>query len=180
MGNFSVEERATLRNSELLRELSDKNFNTFINLSHRTTYQAGENLLEEGKRSDYLYILLSGTVALYKMSGMKQQLLDRLSKGQSIGEMRVIKNQPCSLTVTTSSPVVVLCILLSKLRELEYNQCYESILDGIINILTYRLSHTNRLAASGVSHKKKLLNHILLMTGGIVVFLCGLAVGYFI
>lgn len=155
MDHFSETEHSLLRTSELLKGLSEKNFNTFLSLSHRAAYSKNEILLEEGKHSDYLYIVISGGVDLYKSTGTNQYLIGSLTSGQSIGEMRVIKNRPCSLTVTTSSSTVVLCILLSKLRHLEYNQCYESILDSIIDILSFRLTNTNTLAVKGGANKKK-------------------------
>ncbi|CAM4464545.1 MAG: hypothetical protein LEGION0403_FIIPPAGN_02380 [Legionella sp.] len=155
MDNFSEAEHNLLRSSELLKGLSDKNFNTFLSLSHRAAYSKNETLLEEGKHSDYLYIVISGGVDLYKSTGTNQYLIGSLTSGQSIGEMRIIRNRPCSLTVTTSAPTVVLCVLLSKLRHLEYNQCYESILDSIIDILSFRLTHTNTLAVKGGANKKK-------------------------
>ena len=155
MDHFSEAEHNLLRACELLKGLSDKNFNTFLSLSQRAAYSKNETLLEEGKHSDYLYIVISGGVDLYKSTGTNQYLIGSLTTGQSIGEMRVIKNRPCSLTVTTSVPTVVLCILLSKLRHLEYNQCYESILDSIIDILSFRLTYTNDLAVKGSANKKK-------------------------
>ena len=155
MDHFSEAEHNLLRACELLKGLSDKNFNTFLSLSQRAAYSKNETLLEEGKHSDYLYIVISGGVDLYKSTGTNQYLIGSLTTGQSIGEIRVIKNRPCSLTVTTSVPTVVLCILLSKLRHLEYNQCYESILDSIIDILSFRLTYTNDLAVKGSANKKK-------------------------
>lgn len=154
MNIFSSEERVLLKNCELLRGLSEKNFNTFVDLSQRVSYPKGEVLLEEGASSNYLFIIITGAVELYKATSMKKHLIGNLTKGQSIGEMRVIKNQPCSLTVVTSAPTVALCISLSKLRSLEYYQCYESILDSILNILSTRLVKTNQLAANALSKKK--------------------------
>lgn len=183
MSKFSDKEHTLLRGCELLRDLSDKNFDTFINLSQRAAYNAGEVLLEEGKHNDYLYILISGTVNLYKSSGTEQCLIGSLPSGQSIGEMRIIKNKPCSLTVITDAPTVVLCILLSKLRHLEYNQCYESILDAIINILSYRLVNTNNLVANKAQKKEKQrkLFFPLLLASTLGLLLCelGVAIYYF-
>jgi CRP/FNR family cyclic AMP-dependent transcriptional regulator len=183
MSNFSAEEQSLLRNCELLKELSDKNFHTFISLSQRTFYAADEVLLEEGQNSNHLFILISGTVTLYKSTNMNKDLIGSLSSGQSIGEMRVIRNQPCSLTVITNSPTVALCIPLDKLRHLEYNQCYESILDAIINILSYRLIQTNQLAVTGVNKKKSMRNRIFPLAVMVVATLfigeLGVALYYF-
>ncbi len=177
--NFSAEEIAILRNCELLRGLSDKNFNTFMTLSHRTTYKAGEALLKEGQNSDYLFIIISGTANLYKTAEGASCLIGSLSSGQTIGEMRVIKNRPCSLTVVSSAPTVVLCILLSRLRNLEYNQCYESILDAIINILSSRLENTNQLAAGGKAKSKKRFIFPFIVAATVILFVCELTVALY-
>jgi CRP/FNR family transcriptional regulator, cyclic AMP receptor protein len=181
MSNFSEKEYTLLRTCELLKDLSDKNFNTFLNLSERISHDKGKVLLQEGKPNEHLFIVLSGTVDLYKATGIEQYLIGNLSNGQSIGEMRVVKNLPCSLTVITSAPTVVLSILVSKLHHMEYNQCYESILDAIINILCHRLTATNALAADGKNKKKSWRKYIFpaLFVTTLALLLCELGVAYY-
>lgn len=174
MDNFSEKEHAILRNCELLKEMSEKNFNAFISLSQKSSYAQGETILKEGDDSNYLFILLSGTVALYKSTHTGPSLVGTLSSGQSIGEIRVVKNRPCTLTVVASTPVDVLCIALTKLRNLDYYQCYESILDGIINVLSERLMSAN---LSAIKERKK-RNYLwpLLVVVTSILFVCELSV----
>lgn len=182
MSNFSEKESSLLRTCELLKDLSDKNFSTFLNLAERVSHAKGKVLLEEGKHNEHLFIVISGAVDLYKTTGIEQYLIGTLASGQSIGEMRVVKSLPCSLTVITSAPTVVLSIFVSKLRHMEYNQCYESILDAIINILSCRLIATNALAANGENKKQTwrryLFPALFTTTAVLLLFEIGVAVYY--
>lgn len=179
MGNFSVNERNILRTCSLLSELSDENFNTFIEISDKASFEKGEILLREGEQSDYLYIIISGDVELYKNveENDSQQLIGTLSSGQSVGEIRIIRNRTCSLTVKASAPTIVLYTLISKLCSPEYRNCYEGILDSLTCILSDRLMTSNQTIVSKTNKKSNKFKYrllSLLLVATLVLLLCEL------
>jgi len=73
-------------------------------------FSSGETILTEGTPSDSAYILLHGVALVIKTKGVDFQELARMSSGQILGELGVLKNQPRSATVIAETQVEVLRI----------------------------------------------------------------------
>ena len=187
MGSFSGKEQDMLRSSSLLNEVSDADYQTFVEISDKASYNTGDILLKEGEKSDYLFIILWGEVELYKNDEENgtQHLIGKLGNGQSIGEMRVIRSIPCTLTVKAAEKTVVSYTLISKLRSKEYRQCYESILDSLVLILNERLLSSNQSIAHQPNVKKEksssnLFSILLIATLALFIIELGVALYYLI
>jgi hypothetical protein len=56
--------------------------------------KAGEELFCEGDEGSSAYLILNGTIEIYRTSGETQKSISKLGKGEIIGEMSLIDNQP--------------------------------------------------------------------------------------
>lgn len=168
---LSPNEHALLKNSKLINDLSDQAFEDLLLIAKRVSYKADDILLNEGMESDALFIIISGSVALYKKNfkGTSQRLITTLDKGHTIGEMRIVKNQPCSLTVKAREPTTALMIPISTLRTDKYHQTYRSLLSAIILILNERLKDENISFVQVFDQKLKKMKQLWLSITIIVV-----------
>jgi CRP/FNR family cyclic AMP-dependent transcriptional regulator len=179
MDHFSENEKKILKNCSLLKRLSDEIYNDFLKISYRASFETNTTLLYESQESDDFFIIISGSVGLYKNANDNSapELIEYLSTGQTIGEMRVIQNRTCSLTVKTTEPTIVLRTSISELCSIENHQCYQSILESIINILNERLFNSNQAIFNTIKNKRrrnKQLIFSLFCTGVLILFLCEL------
>jgi len=76
-----------------------------MNLEHLTqsvyiaadeTYQDGEIIFNEASSGDWIYIVLSGEVEIFKMVRGKKIVVDLLKKGDMFGEVSFVDKQPRS------------------------------------------------------------------------------------
>jgi len=154
MNNFSNDEKDFLRNTQLLKHLSEEDFKIFLQKSERVTIASGQDLLVEGSESDDFFIIMSGNVSLLKKEGETniENFLGTLSIGQTVGEMRIIQNRACSLTVRAEGEVIALQTSIAGLRQDQ--NCYQSILESIGIILNERLFNTNVTISNTIKEKK--------------------------
>jgi CRP-like cAMP-binding protein len=56
--------------------------------------RAGELLFEEGEVGELAFLIISGAVEIFRKSGNQERVLATLGRGEMIGEMSLIDNQP--------------------------------------------------------------------------------------
>ncbi|THB78166.1 MAG: cyclic nucleotide-binding domain-containing protein [Desulfobulbaceae bacterium] len=66
------------------------------------TFQAGETILTEGDSGKHVYLIISGSVEIYKATGGNRQLLNTLGSGEIFGEMGILTNEPRYATVISA------------------------------------------------------------------------------
>jgi CRP/FNR family transcriptional regulator, cyclic AMP receptor protein len=91
-------------------------------------HPAGSIIIEEDTPSDYFYLIVEGTVDIYREE--KELLLESLSTGAVFGLLSIIENKPRSATVETQVP--------STLIKLDLHQIASSLSQG--KDITTRLS----------------------------------------
>ncbi|CDZ79148.1 bacteriocin-type transport-associated protein [Legionella massiliensis] len=151
-------------------------------MSKRVIFVEGEMLTKEGEKNDNFYILIAGSVGLFKECDKKNinEHIGTLNSGETIGEMRVIKNRECSLTVTASENLTALQAPISLLAENAH--LYEKFLESIVDIISNRLRETNYFTAKSSLEKKLKKRQLRLSILGIVVlfaFLFELGLGLY-
>lgn len=135
---------AVLSNLDLLRrvpvfsELTSFQMAQLANAVTKRRFKRGELIVEQGKRSEALFIILAGRarVLLADRRG-RQVILDVLGPGDYIGEISLIDGKSHSATVEAE----VQCDMLV-LGQTEFNRCLEqnhAMAQSVIKGLAYRL-----------------------------------------
>jgi len=106
----------------------------------------GEILFEEGDAADKAYLLLDGNVQIFRTSGNGEVVLATLGKGDILGEMSLIDNQPrmASARVVGKAKLTVITQddLASRLGKLGDN---DKVLRRLIDVFVNRLRGQGRL-----------------------------------
>jgi len=106
----------------------------------------GEILFEEGDAADKAYLLVDGNVQIYRTSGNEEVVLATLGKGDILGEMSLIDNQPrmASARVVGKARLTVITQddLASRLGKLGDN---DKVLRRLIDVFVNRLRGQGRL-----------------------------------
>ncbi len=91
--------------------------------------KTGDRLIEEGKPSDGLYVLLSGFLDVVKRTAKGEVLAGRLAAGDVFGEMSCLSKGPASATVAARRSGIVLRLPRSDFDEivLTYPQILELV-----------------------------------------------------
>ncbi|STX50421.1 cNMP-binding protein [Legionella busanensis] len=187
MSELTSKERSLLKNSPLLQTLTEADFEELINISHVVTFNTGQTLLIEGEYSDDIYVIILGQVNLYKKSsaGKKRSLITTLSSGESLGEMRLIKDQPCSLTVEADTPVKLLRLSIQVLKSKPFQHLLNALTLSLAKILSARLTSDNQLVSDKIVERDKKSTQLwvsLIVIFALILFLLevGLGLYYFL
>jgi cAMP-dependent protein kinase regulator len=101
-------------------------------------------ILKQGSDSQGVYLILRGACRVFRHdTHHREQELAFLSEGDIFGEISTMLNKPCTATVKTTVPCIVLHITQEAFRELftEYDQVLFSM-DGMVQ---HRLSQLEKL-----------------------------------
>lgn len=63
------------------------------------TYRQGEVIFHEGDPGEHVYLIINGSVQIYKTVGDQRQLLNTIGSGEIFGEMGLVSNEPRFATV---------------------------------------------------------------------------------
>ncbi len=100
-----------LKNVYFFKELSDDEIKFIQSVCHEKEYEAGEVIFKEKSRADKFYIILDGTVEVWKdFDENYRDLLAVHSKGKLFGEMSLIDDLPRSAAVVAKTRVKLLYI----------------------------------------------------------------------
>lgn len=76
--------------------------------SERRTVQAGKNLFEQGDRTDGVYTIMEGELEIVLTVGDREEVLTRLGRGDTVGELGVICDRPRGATARALEPTTLL------------------------------------------------------------------------
>lgn len=117
----------------------------------------GEILFEQGDPSDCLYILVDGQLmAMLHTNEGKQKNVGTVEKGETVGELGALSNQPRSLTIRATVDSKLL-----KLPRKEFEifcKDQPSVISHIIDLIVYRSQNTLKLIS-----QKKMYKHIAIV-----------------
>lgn len=107
MGQTQIHEKL-VKQSVLFRSLKISSEDSW----HREeSYQSGAIIFKQGELGDRFYVVISGTVGVYKEDQDGQtKLLVKLDAGQCFGELALIKKEPRAATIIAEGEVRVLSI----------------------------------------------------------------------
>lgn len=100
---------ASLKDSKLLKAFTDSELSQIISMGVTTEYEAHANIVIEGELSWGLYIILKGTVGIFKTNKLTGANHDigELKAGNFFGELSLIDENPRSATVRAMNEVHV-------------------------------------------------------------------------
>jgi CRP-like cAMP-binding protein len=106
-------------------------------------YKRGDNIVEQGKKSNALFIMLTGRARVISGDGRgREVILAILNPGDYIGEMSLIDNEPHSATVQAEIQTDVL-----ELARVDFARCLPentSMAYAVMKGLVQRLRHADR------------------------------------
>ncbi|WP_419421272.1 cyclic nucleotide-binding domain-containing protein (plasmid) [Legionella sp. D16C41] len=157
MDELTEQEYSLLRNSPLLQALNENDFNELINVSEVTVIPKDQAIFVEGEYSDKIYLIISGEVSLYKNTsrGTKKYLITTLNSGECLGELRLIKDQPCSLTVKSETSVKLLGLSIALLKSKPFEHLFFALTLSLAKILSQRLTSDNQILSDKIAERAK-------------------------
>lgn len=78
--------------------MTEGEISEFLRLCQRRTFASGEAVFRQGETGDFLYVILSGEVAVVRGEGENKREV-RLGPGEVFGEMALLENEPRSASV---------------------------------------------------------------------------------
>jgi CRP/FNR family cyclic AMP-dependent transcriptional regulator len=100
-----------IRRVPLFSQLTDDQAEIMANAVVKRRYKRGEFLVEQGRRSNSLFILLSGRArVITSHTRGREVILATMGQGDYIGEMSLIDNEPHSATVRAEVQTDVLIL----------------------------------------------------------------------
>ncbi len=138
-----------LSNLELIRRvplfsmLTETQANSVSQAVVKRRFKRGEAIVEQGKKSNALFIILTGRARVVSADGRgREVILANMTLGDYIGEMSLIDNEPHSATVRAEVQTDVLM-----LGRLEFARCLPentSMAYAVMKGLVQRLRHADR------------------------------------
>lgn len=80
------------------------------NQAQKTTLDSGEFIFQENSPANEMYLILSGTVEVYKEIEGQNQKIATLTAGDFFGETALVTNNPRNATIITLTTVELLVI----------------------------------------------------------------------
>ena len=142
-----------IRRVSLFTMLTDEQAVVLANVVVKRRFKNGERLVEQGKKSNALYIILAGRVHVVITDERgREVILSVLSAGDYVGEMSLIDNEPHSASVVVDRQVDAL-----ELKREDFLRCVSEnigVAHSIMYVLVQRLRRASdkigSLALAGV------------------------------
>lgn len=132
-----------IRRVPLFANISEQHAEILANAVIKRRYKRGEFIIEQGTKSNTLYVLLSGRArVLTSHTGGREVILATLGQGDYIGEMSLIDKEPHSASVRAEAQTDVL-----QLSSVEFNRCMpdtHSVAFNVLRGLSQRLRRADR------------------------------------
>jgi CRP/FNR family cyclic AMP-dependent transcriptional regulator len=109
---LSSEFNETLKSSQPFRHLESHELNRLMTYCEVVTFSDGETIIQQGKLSKGMYIILEGNALVTaKVLGRDTLKLATMTRGSFIGEVSMIEKALCTITVIANEQVK--CLLVS-------------------------------------------------------------------
>jgi CRP-like cAMP-binding protein len=100
----------------ILGTLDDSDVEWMIAAGKRERIAAGSMLIQEGRSSDHLYVVVEGAFAV-RLGALPGKEIAQLRTGEMVGEMSFVDARPPSASVVALEDSLVLSIPVASLRE---------------------------------------------------------------
>src|SRR5438445_7373157 len=93
----------------VIGKLSEEDVDWLVQIGKKQLVKPGTVLIQQGRPSDALYIVLSGELAV-TVNGDKPREVARIGCGEIVGELSFLDARPPAATVAATAPATVLAI----------------------------------------------------------------------
>mgnify|MGYP000358224800 CR=1 FL=1 len=98
----------TMKGIQFFASFTPETIDSLINKIEKYSYPKGADIIKEGEAGKAFYIIYKGRVRVWKKKGLFfKTTIAELKEGDFFGEMSIVRDEPCSATVTAIEPVVV-------------------------------------------------------------------------
>ena len=134
-----------LAQNPLLRSLSEDEAVFLLAVGKRRTLAAGEQLFESGSPGDQLFIVLDGTIQILMPSQDGDVVVERFQRGDMLGEIAILDDQPRTATGRAASPSTLLEIQRDDFHA--FLERFPHYRQRLMGILVQRLRRTSDLVS---------------------------------
>lgn len=145
-----------LRAVYFFESLSDEHIRKIEKLCRAKDYQSGKIIFKEGSKADKFFIVVEGSVEVWKNYGKTQQdLLAVQESGGMFGEMALIDDLPRSATVVTCEPTTLLFIGKKDFQKIIFED--SSIALSVMKSLASIVRKSNEIFTEGLRERNRQL-----------------------
>jgi CRP-like cAMP-binding protein len=134
-----------LEHNPLFASMSVDEATYLHSVGKQRTIAAGEQLFASGSPGDALFIVLDGTIHILMPSQDGDVFVERFQRGELLGEIAVLDDQPRTATAMAAAPSALLVIQRDDF--LAFLERFPSYRQRLITILVQRLRRTSDLVA---------------------------------
>ena len=147
-----VERMLLLKETEIFRNLEARDLAGIAGVVKESAYGAGEAVIREGDRGDFLAIIASGKVSVVKDDGKGGQFVIRhMGRPEAVGEIALLEEGPRSASIVADEPATALLLWRAEFEALIEE--YPGIALGIARTLSRRLATVTAQVAANANRK---------------------------
>lgn len=106
---------------------------------------AGEYLFQQGDMGNTMFLILEGTVHLYRQSQHAERLVWTLGPGEMVGEKAILIKEPYRRTVTAQARTKVTAFEFDGNNVKTIQAKFPDFMNKLLKMLSERLDHSNEL-----------------------------------
>ena len=114
--------RKALKKNFVFGDLNDKELQPLMDAFEKCSFKANENIITQGSRGDFFYIIFDGKVA-FNVNG---KIVGKAGKGNSFGELALLYTCPRAATVTAQRDTILFRVDQATFRYILQHQTKES------------------------------------------------------
>ena len=134
----TLEKTIFMKGVDLFKDISGQEVSNIAQIANEREFSANERIMNHGDNGDSMFIIISGSVKVH----IDNKELTTLSKGDCIGEMALLDQEPRSASVTTKEETTLLEIYGEDFYDLMASRM--DIMQGIVKVLSRRIRKNNQ------------------------------------
>ena len=130
--------------------LEHEQIDTILPLMKQDSFEAGVDIITEGKHNDRIYFILEGHVAVLKQG----IILMKLGKGDVFGELEVLDVNPVEATIKTLAATEVMSLSIDALGEIfdKNLKAYAFLLTNLARDVSRRLRYMDSKVVTDIHY----------------------------
>ncbi|MBZ0308771.1 MAG: cyclic nucleotide-binding domain-containing protein, partial [Anaerolineae bacterium] len=141
----TLEKTILLKHVALFQTIPARDISHLAQIAREVEVKSGDALFKEGDPGEDMYVIAEGRIRIHGREGVEIAILE---KGYVLGEMAILDREPRSASATAIEDSKLLKINRTEFFELMASRI--EIMEGIIQMLTYRLRNTLSLTQTNI------------------------------